>query len=609
MICTAIWTRRYELCLGLSVLGNHMNYYGIEDSTKPYIILKKYHSILMSSIVVESVAFLASLTDSLVAGNIVDADAFAAVGLLMPFFFLSSFLAAVINAGTLLNYNNQAGAFRQRRAHEYFSQGIYLSVMAGLVFFVVMLFCKGMIFKGLSVPSGMEQYLSDYYNIIVFYFLIYPTSCLLGNIVIADGGEKLSLAVNLIQIIVNILLSLILSHRMGVKGIALATVISPMLPILLLLPWFFSGRNTLRLLLYMSPGDCLDITRRGSVRASTLVLMAVATYILNAYVSASFDSQVLQILILQEKIISLSSVFLGLSMAVQPLIATLKGEKNTKAARILIRRASLVMLFSGGLITVSLMLFAGPFVRAFGISGRAQVLSGIFAVRITAATLICPALLVFFFYYYYLIDHYRLALVICFIKDLLSTVGLTILLAMLFKKPEAIWLGLAFAPVLSLMVCSAIVWFHYGRKLFPWLIPGDRDKRIFIHSFMLDEKQSVALSEKTAYILKKEGYPQRLQNLAAFYVEEMLMLVREKNGSSPVLVECTLILNEEDVRMILRDSGQIFNLAEEDALPSSFRQYVVANMISVLESKAYLVNTGYNRHEFVFSNRLINSRK
>ena len=61
--------------------------------------------------------------------------------------------------------------------------------------------------------------------------------------------------------------------------------------------------------------------------------------------------------------------------------------------------------------------------------------------------------------------------------------------------------------------------------------------------------------------------------------------------------------------MILRDSGQIFNLAEEDALPASFRQYVVANMISVLESKAYLVNTGYNRHEFVFSNRLINSRK
>lgn len=576
-----------------------MKTYGIKYETKPYIILRKYRSILISAIMVESVAFLVSLTDSLVAGNIVDADAFAAVGLLMPFFFLSSFLAAVINAGTMLNYNDQAGAFRQRRAHEYFSQGIYLSLLAGAAFFVIMLLCKGIIFRGLSLSSGMEQYLSDYYNIIVFYFLLYPACCLLSNIVIADGGEKLSLVVNLIQIIANVLLSLTLSQRMGVRGIALATVISTLLSILLILPWFFTKRNTLQLLLYMSPRDCLEIARWGSVRASTLVLIAAAIYILNAYTAAFFGSQTLQILILQEKILSLSSVFLGLSMAIQPLIAALKGEKNTKAARILIRWASLVMVLAGAVITVSLMLFAGPFVRAFGINDQAQVYSGISAVRITASTLICSALLVFFFFYYFLINHYRLALMVSFIKDFLSLVGLTILLATLLKKPEAIWMGLALAPVLSVLVCSTAVRLHYGRKLFPYLIPGDRDGHIFIYSFMLDEKQSVALSKRTEDILKKEGYSQRLQTLTAFYAEEMLMLIREKNGTSPVLVESTLILDEKEVRMILRDSGQISDLTEEDALPDSFRQYVVANMIYVLDSKAYLLTNGYNRHEFV----------
>ncbi len=38
----------------------------------------------------------------------------------------------MINAGTLSNYNDQIGAFKQDRAHEYFSQGCYLSILAGL---------------------------------------------------------------------------------------------------------------------------------------------------------------------------------------------------------------------------------------------------------------------------------------------------------------------------------------------------------------------------------------------------------------------------------------------------------------------------------------------
>ena len=568
--------------------------------TRPYVILGKYRSLLLSAIITESVAFLVSLTDSLVAGNVVNADAFAAIGLLTPFFFVSSFFAATINAGTLSNYNEQIGSFHQDRAHAYFSQGFYLSLLAGAVHFAVMLLCRRIIFIGLEVPPGMAQYLSDYYNIIVIYFLLYPASCLLSNIVISDGGEKLSLVVNVLQILTNVILSLILSYRIGVKGIALATVISTALSILLVVPWFFTKRNTLRLVRIMSPGDCLDIIRRGCVRASTLILTAAAFFILNAFVAASFGGEVLQTLILQEKILGLSSVFMGLSMTIQPLVSTLMGENNTKAARILLRHASLVMVSTGALISVLLILFAEPFVKTFGISDPAQVQSGRIAASITGSTLICSALLVFFFFYYFLINRYRLALTICFIKDVLSLVGLAVLFVLLFHTPDAIWPGLALAPVLSLLIGSGFLYFHYGKDLFPFLLPMDQDERIFIYSFPLDESRSVSMSKKAAELLSDKGYSHRSQTLTALYLEEMLMLILEKNKAGGVLVECTLILEEEDVRMILRDTGLIFDLTDDDALPDSFRQYVVANMTSVLDNKVHLVTTGYNRHEFVF---------
>ena len=572
-----------------------------KEHTKPYVILGKYRSLLLSALVVETVTFLVSLTDSLVAGNVVNADAFAAIGLLTPFFFVSSFFAATINSGTLSNYNDQIGSFHQDRAHEYFSQGFYLSLLAGVLHFAAMLLCKRIIFIGLDVPPGMAQYLSDYYNIIVIYFLLYPTSCLLSNIVISDGGEKLSLAVNILQILANVILSLFLSHRFGVKGIALATVISIALSILLVIPWFFTKRNTLRLVRHVFPGDCLDIIRCGGVRASTLVLTAAAFFILNAFVSAFFGSQTLQTLILQEKIISLSSVFMGLSMTIQPLISTLMGERNTKAARILLRHAALFMASTGALISALLMLFAEPFAHAFGIYDPAQIQSGRTAVYISGSTLICSALLVFFFFYFFLIKRYHLALMICFVKDVLALAGLTILLAMLFKSPEAIWAGLALSPALSLLICSGILYSRYGKALFPFLIPADQDEHIFIYSILLDESLSVSLSQKASALLLEKGYSSRLQNLAAFYLEEILMLILKKNEPVVVLAECTLIMEEKAVRLILRDTGRIFDLTDDEAFPDSFRQYVVANMILLLDSKVHLVTTGYNRLEFVLS--------
>ena len=62
-----------------------------------------------------------------------------------------------------------------------------------------------------------------------------------------------------------------------------------------------------------------------------------------------------------------------------------------------------------------------------------------------------------------------------------------------------------------------------------------------------------------------------------------------------------MILEEGNVRLILRDLGKIFDITDEEARPDSFRQYLVANMISVLEIKTFLVTTGYNRSEFVFT--------
>lgn len=83
----------------------------------------------------------------------------------------------------------------------------------------------------------------------------------------------------------------------------------------------------------------------------------------------------------------------------------------------------------------------------------------------------------------------------------------------------------------------------------------------------------------------------------------MLLLINDRNKDSkrPVNAECTLIVQPDGVRLIIRDSDVIFDITDTGAKADSFRQFVVSNLMVSHESKLYMVTTGYNRNEFFFS--------
>ena len=573
------------------------------NQTKPLMILKKYRSILIAAVIVEAVSFLVSLTDSIIAGSIIGSDAFAAIGLMTPFFSIATFFAAVINSGTVLYYSDETGAFHKQRANEYFSQGVVMAVATGLIFTVLLLLLKKVIIGVLDVPEEMYQYLTDYYDIIAFYFLFVPISCVLDNIVVADGGERLSAASNVIQIVGNVILSLFLSRSMGVKGIAAATVTCKLIFVIIICFWFLNKKCNLRFVRGMHFKDCVRMCRRGVVRALTFAMSAVMTFILNAYVLMYFDEDILSVLIVAEKIIDLSTLFLGLAMALQPMIGTLKGERNTKAERMLLRRASNDMMLAGVAISLVLVWNAKRVVWVFGIREELLVKEAVFAVYITGATLIFTALLVFFFIYFFLEGRNKLSLFTCFFKDFATPLGLAVFLTVLLKTPEALWYGISGAAILSLILCMIVILIRYGKDRFPFLLSKDSDDNTYIYAFELNEKNAADLSVTVMDILAQRGFTNRLQVKVGGCIEDMLIMIQEKNEGSknPILVECNLIIDGEEVRMILRDSGVIFDITDEDARPGSFRQYIVANLITAIEIKTYLVTTGYNRNVFVFA--------
>ena len=571
--------------------------------TKPRVLLKKYRSILLSALVVEAVTFLVSLTDSIVAANMVGMEAFTAIGLTAPFLSITTFVAAVINSGTVKNYTYQVGRFDKERANEYFSEGVIMAVISGVILLLIIRVAKGPFIEDPSVSESVKPYLRQYYDIILIYFLLEPISCLVDNIVVSDGGEKLSAVSNIIQVVGNVLLSFVLARFFGVRGIAIATVSCKAVFLILICLWFFGKKNTLRFKFRFMLRDCKEMIKAGVVRALTFAMTALMIFVLNRYILLHFDDNIFNVWVVVQKVLGLSSIFMGLSMTLQPLLGTLKGEKNTKAMRILSRRSCIDIQAAGLLLMAMILLFTPAVLRIFGMREGEAFALGVTALRITSLALVFIALTVFFFTYYFLIDKHHMSLLVCLLKDFICPVGLVILFGTFFSEhSNSLWTALAIASVAVVIIAAPIGVHYYGKKLFPYLLPQDMDDRIFIFSFDIDRQSANAMSEKAGELLAEQGFSPRIRNIVSLCIEEMVNLIGEKNGpgANQLTGECTLIMEEEGVRLILRDTGKIFDITDENAVIDSFRQYFVSSLIKVIDYKIYVATTGYNRNEFYF---------
>ena len=155
----------------------------------------------------------------------------------------------------------------------------------------------------------------------------------------------------------------------------------------------------------------------------------------------------------------------------------------------------------------------------------------------------------------------------------------------------------------AFIVSALIVYLKYSKEQFPFLISKDTEQQILIYDFTIDIDTAVEMSQKTQEIMKQESFTPQTVVFAGMITEDVLLLINERNKDSkkPVNAECTLIVQPDGVRLIIRDSGVIFDITDEKAKADSYRQYVVSNLMVNHEAKLYMVTTGYNRNEFFFS--------
>lgn len=286
-------------------------------------------------------------------------------------------------------------------------------------------------------------------------------------------------------------------------------------------------------------------------------------------------------------------------MAAQPLITTLCGEKNARGLKTLMKAVSKTLFMIGIILSVVFILLAPFLVRSFGLEDETLIRNGTFMMRSMGVSYALQAMTNLFFIYYFLMNKNKLALFISFLKEFLAPVLLSLFGIMILHSDAGIWLALAVAPVTAYALSMLAVRLLFGKDNFPWLVPGYRDEYTWFYYFQNTQENAVNLSETLVSLLDGQGCPKRTGLLAGTLVEDILLLIQEKNPpEKKVYVECTVLLEESEVRLILRDSGIIFDVMDQDSKVESLREYVVANELNLPRYKVYMTTTGYNRNQF-----------
>jgi len=93
------------------------------------------------------------------------------------------------------------------------------------------------------------------------------------------------------------------------------------------------------------------------------------------------------------------------------------------------------------------------------------------------------------------------------------------------------------------------------------------------------------------------------RNKAELLIEEVLLMIREHNDlERRIQVEVT-ILCRNDVEIIFRDDGELFDISDDDAELLSFRHYILTSLYQKTDCKDNITTMSFNRTRFVLMNR------
>ena len=217
---------------------------------------------------------LYNIADTIFVGQAVGAAAIGGLGIVFPLQTLFMALGTFFGVGGASLYSRALGARDGKTAEKTLGNTICGAILTGVVLMVVTILAQKPLLHLFGARDAvLSRFAGEYFSIIVL-GIPFISMLVAGNSIIrAAGHAKTAMVTMLISALLNIILDpiLIIGFKMGVRGAALATVISQAVTAIWILWYFRSRHSAIRLTVGSMKPDFSIIRDSAAVGLSSFV--------------------------------------------------------------------------------------------------------------------------------------------------------------------------------------------------------------------------------------------------------------------------------------------------------------------------------------------------
>jgi len=430
-------------------LSDHFTYPRLLRFTIPSTVMMVFTSIY-------------SVVDGLFVSNYVGKIPFAALNLIWPYIMCFGVGGFMLGTGGSALVSRSLGEGKRDRANQEFSLLIYVSIILGVILTVLGIVLMKPVARLLGAEGEMVELCALYGNILMAGQTAFILQFMFQTFFATAEKPKLGLFFTVGAGITNMVLDFlfIAVFRWGLAGAALATVFSQVVGGVI--PLFYFGRNN---------SSLLRLTRthwngRVLLQACTNGSSELMNNLSSSVVNALYNLQLLRLAgedgvaaygILMYANFAFSSIFLGYSIGVAPVVGFHYGAQNHPELKSLFRKSLVLMFLSGTAMLVLGEVLAAPLSRIF-VSYDANLLAlTIRGFKLYAISFLLMGFNIFGSAFFTALSNGLVSATISFLRTLVFQAAAILLLPLLIPGTDAIWLAVVVAELLGLTVTAGFL--------------------------------------------------------------------------------------------------------------------------------------------------------
>lgn len=416
---------------------------------------------------------LYSIVDGVFISRFINTDALSAFNVIYPFINLVIGIGVMLASGGSAVIAKKLGESRTDEARQNFTLIIITGFVVGVVIGIIGYIFLDKIIYLLGSTDDLYRYCQYYLIMSLVFIPSYIMNLLYQILTITAGKPKVGLILTVIGGVSNIILDYIFISQinMGILGAALATGMGNFIPSVLGTLYFIKNKETLY---FVKPKFELDVLSKACMNGSSEMVTNLATGITTMLFNIAMmnylgsDGVAAMSIVLYGQFL-VTSVYIGFSSGVAPVISYNYGEQNRKQLRKIIKYSAIFISIISLVSYAISMLLASNIVGIFSSIGSNVYDIGYNGFTIFGTSFLITGVNIFASSMFTAFSNGKVSATISFFRTFIFIVG-GILILPKFMRENGIWISVPLAEILTMIISISYIYkyknnYGYGRSI------------------------------------------------------------------------------------------------------------------------------------------------